>query len=64
MLQRRTSIDPDDWETMRLVAAPGSGEYLVDRDLVGPVARLRVVRQERSGSAQSIVAWVEGYKMI
>lgn len=63
-LQKRTSVGPDVWETIRAVAGPGHGEYLVDQDLLGPDDKIRIVRQEKSGSAQQIVAWVEGYKMV
>lgn len=64
VLQVRTAVGPDVWQTIRAVAGPGQHEYPVDADVVGDgVARLRIVRQEKSGAAQPIVAWLEGYRM-
>lgn len=64
-LQVRTAVGPDVWKTIRAVSGPGQHEYAVDKDFVGDgITRLRVVRQEKSGTAQPIAAWLEGYKML
>ena len=61
-LQVRRSTGPDVWQTIRAVAAPS--EFDVNRDFVGDgIIKFRVVRQEKSGEAQPIVFWLEGYKV-
>jgi hypothetical protein len=65
-LQVRTATGPDVWQTIRAVFGPGHGELDVNRDYVGDaggVLRFRVVRQEKSGTPQPIVCWLEGYKV-
>lgn len=63
-LQERISTGPDVWRTLRAVMPRGQGEFNVNRDYIGDgVARLRVVRQEKSGTAQAIVFWLEGYRV-
>jgi hypothetical protein len=63
-LQKRTSTDPDEWVTIRAVVPRGQAEFHMEREYVGyGTLALRVVRQEKSGSAQPIVFWLEGYKV-
>ena len=62
-LQIRTATGPDVWTTLRAVIGPGQFEFSINRDYVGDgVVKFRIVRQEKSGSAQGIIAWAEGYK--
>jgi hypothetical protein len=63
-LQIRTGTNPDTWQTLRAVMPRGQGEFTVNRQYVGDgVAKFRIVRQEKSGNAQAIVAWIEGYRL-
>jgi hypothetical protein len=66
-LQKRTATGPAVWKTVRMFAcgAPGGhGEFVVDQDFVGDgTLKLRIVRQEKSGSNQEIICWAEGYKV-
>jgi hypothetical protein len=63
-LQLRTGTSPDVWTMIRAGIGPGQFEFDVDRDYVGDgTKKFRVVRQEKSGSAQQIIAWLEGYKV-
>lgn len=64
-LQKRIAVSPAEWITLRAGVGPGHFEWVVDQDFIGDgVVDLRVVRQEKSGSAQALIAWIEGYKMV
>lgn len=63
-LQVRTETSPDVWTTLRAVMPRGQGEFEVNRDYVGDgTVRFRVVRQEKSGQAQAVIFWLEGYRV-
>lgn len=63
-LQKRVSTGPDVWKTIRAVMARGQGDFEMAREYEGDgTLAFRVVRQEKSGNAQPIVFWLEGYRV-
>lgn len=63
-LQKRVSIGPDVWKTIRAVVGPGTGHFesiaAIEGD--GATVALRIRRVNDDGGSQRIMAWIEGYK--